>query len=197
MSHATPTGVDRVPDAHFEDRYRAEPDPWRLEHRWYERRKRALTMAALTHERYRRAFEPACGPGLLTELLAERCDELLAVDVAPTAVSTAVSRVADRPHVAVETMAVPDVWPAGRFDLIVLSEVGYYLAPDALVHLRNMVVASLADAGELLAVHYRPDAGEHRSNGDVVHDVLCAARGLIRVASHVDELFRIDVLRIS
>ena len=62
-------------------------------------------------------------------------------------------RGAARPHVAVETMAVPDVWPAGRFDLIVLSEVGYYLAPGALVHLRDMVVASLADEGELLSRH--------------------------------------------
>jgi SAM-dependent methyltransferase len=197
VSDATPGAVDRVPDAHFEERYRADQDPWRLEHRWYERRKRALTMAALTRERYRRAFEPACGPGLLTALLAQRCDEVLAVDVAPSAVRVAARRLARHPHVTVGAMAVPDAWPSGHFDLVVLSEVGYYLAPDALVDLRDAAVAGLTDGGELLAVHYRPDADEHRTNGDDVHDVLRAADGLTRVAWHVDELFRIDVLRAS
>lgn len=105
--------AQRVPDAHFERRYRAAAEPWRLEDRWYEPRKRALSMACLTRPRYRRAFEPGCGPGLLTELLADRCDELLAVDASATAVSGAACRVSGLAHVSVRVMAVPDAWPVG------------------------------------------------------------------------------------
>ena len=35
-------------------------DPWRAGS-WYERRKRAVVLASLPRERYRRAFEPGCG----------------------------------------------------------------------------------------------------------------------------------------
>lgn len=183
----------RVPDAHFEERYRADPDPWQLEHRWYERRKRALTVAALSRPRYRRAFEPGCALGLLTELLADRCDELLAVDAAATAVASAARRVADRTHVRVEVLAVPDAWPDGRFDLIVLSELGYYLPTSGIEALRDGALAHLADDGELLAVHYRPHAAEHRTTGDDVHRVLRAAPQLDHVAGHVEDLFLLDV----
>lgn len=188
-------GGDRVPDAHFERRYQADPDPWRLEHRWYERRKRALTIAALTRRRYRRTFEPGCGLGLLTELLATRCDELVAADAASTAVAAAARRVADRPNVRLEVMAVPDAWPEGLFDLIVLSELGYYLERSGVAALGDMVAARLTADGELLAVHYRPDTGEHRTNGDVVHELLGAARGLTRIVHHVEEQFLLDVFR--
>lgn len=189
------SGAVRVPDAHFEARYRADADPWRLEGRWYERRKRALTVASLTQPRYRRALEPGCALGLLTELLAARCDEVVAVDAAPTAVAAATRRVADQSHVRVDVMAVPDAWPAGRFDLIVLSEIGYYLPRSGIEALRDTALTHLDDDGELLAVHYRPDADEHVTNGDIVHEVLRAASGLLRVAHHAEELFVIDVFR--
>lgn len=184
----------RVPDAHFEGRYRAEADPWKLEERWYERRKRALSMACLSRERYRRAFEPACATGLLTLLLAQRCDELLAVDASPTAVAAARRRTAELAHVRLATMAVPDDWPAGRFDLIVLSEVGYYLDVGTVAELRDLTVASLTDAGEVLAVHYRPAVPEHVIDGDTVHDVLRAATGVRHVLRHVEQHFVVDSL---
>lgn len=187
--HASRT---RVPDAHFEHRYRAETDPWKLEVRWYERRKRALTTACLGRERYRRAFEPACATGLLTLVLAQRCDELLAVDASPTAVAAARRRTADLARVRVATMAVPDDWPAGRFDLIVLSEVGYYLDVRTVAELRDLAIASLTEDGELLAVHYRPAVPEHVIDGDTVHDVLRAAAGVRPVLRHVEEHFLLD-----
>ena len=50
--------------------------------RWYERRKYAITMAMLPLPRYRHAYEPGCSVGVLTELLAARCDHVTATDVA-------------------------------------------------------------------------------------------------------------------
>lgn len=193
-AHSGDPAGGRVPDAHFERRYRADPDPWRLRDRWYEQRKRALTVAALTRPRYRRAFEPACALGLLTELLAARCDEVVAVDASATAVAATAERLAHLTNVSVAAMSVPDQWPDGSFDLIVLSEVGYYLDATAIAALRDAAVARLTTDGDLIAVHYRPDVPEHRTNGDLVHEVLHASPRLRGVLHHVEDLFRLDVL---
>lgn len=188
------TGPERVPDIHFERRYRREGDPWQLEHPWYERRKRAITLACLGRDRYRRAFEPACGPGLLTASLAERCDALVATDPATTAVDTTRRRLAAAPHVRVDRGAVPDDWPPGRFDLVVLSEVGYYLSPAALEIVIDRARGCLdRDDGELIAVHYRPPSDEHLLDGDGVHARLAAAPGLRRAVRHVEQRFVLEV----
>ena len=42
-------------------------------------------LAALPRPRFRRAFEPGCATGLLTEALARRCDQVVAWDVAEAA----------------------------------------------------------------------------------------------------------------
>ena len=54
---------------YFEAMYRESQDPWSLSTRWYERRKYALTVAALPRARYRSAFEPGCSVGELSALL--------------------------------------------------------------------------------------------------------------------------------
>ena len=60
---------------YFRDMYAASPDPYGLAERWYEARKYALSLALLPRERYGAAFEPGCSIGVLTALLAPRCDQ--------------------------------------------------------------------------------------------------------------------------
>ncbi len=178
----------------FRDAYRGDADPWRLATRWYERRKYALTLAALTRPRYRSAFEPGCSVGVLTEQLADRCDRLLAWDLDPTARAQARARVADRPTAAVACGRVPGDWPAARFDLVVLSEVGYYLDPPDLARLVRRAHDCLEPGGEVVAVHWRHPVPEYPTTGDAVHDALLAHPGLHRLAGHVEDDFRLDVL---
>ena len=75
-----------VPREHFDVLYEGSSDPWDLRSAWYERRKYAITVAALPRERYRSGLEPGCSIGELTRLLAARCDRLLAFDFAESAV---------------------------------------------------------------------------------------------------------------
>ena len=120
----------RLPDAYFDRMYAGTDDPWQLSTRWYEQRKYAITLALLPHRRYRHAFEPGCSIGALTELLAQRCDQVTAVDVADAALRTADARLRDaglRDQVTLERSSLDDAWPPGPFDLLVLSEVAYYL----------------------------------------------------------------------
>ncbi|ATB42202.1 methyltransferase [Cystobacter fuscus] len=116
-----------VPMAHFERMYADSEDPWEYRRRWYERRKRALTLAMLPHARYARAFEPGCSIGELSAELAARCDALLVGDGSEAAVRVARRRLAPWPHVRVEQRLLPDSWPEGTFELVVLGEFGYYL----------------------------------------------------------------------
>ena len=106
---------------YFDAVYEAASDPWGFEDRWYEQRKYAISLALLPERRYRSAFEPGCSIGVLTAMLAGRCDRLLSCDVAEAAVRAAAGRTADLPQVRVERREVPRQWPAGRFDLVVFS----------------------------------------------------------------------------
>ncbi|MFB9235498.1 class I SAM-dependent DNA methyltransferase [Plantactinospora siamensis] len=182
-----------LPVGYFDAMYAASPDPWGFTSRWYERRKYALTLAALPRPRYAAAFEPGCSIGVLTEQLAARCDRLLSVDLAEQAVATAAERVAGCPHVRVRPGRMPQDWPDEDFDLIVLSEVGYYLGDADLDTLLDRAVASLRPGGDLVAVHWRHPVADYPQRGDEVHERLDRVPGLARLVRHEEADFRLDV----
>lgn len=173
-----------LPRASFQAMFEASDDPWGFRSRWYEARKRALTLACLPLPRYRRGFEPGCANGELLAALGTRCDALLGSEGVPEAAALARSRVADQPHVQVEVGWVPEDWPAGRFDLIVVSELGYYLDGAQLDALAEKARVALGDNGCLLACHWRHPIAGCASNGDRVHQRLHAALGLTRLVQH-------------
>jgi SAM-dependent methyltransferase len=181
-----------VDAGYFRDRYAASPDPYGLAERWYEARKYAITVALLPRQRYGAAFEPGCSIGVLTALLAARCDRLLACDVVPDAVASARARTVGLPGVRVEQRAVPSEWPPHSFDLIVLSELLYYFDDADLDEVLRLATGSLSPGGHLLAVHWRHPA-PHPRTGDEVHMQLAAHAGLARLAHYRDVDFTAEV----
>ena len=143
-----------TPAERFDALHRADPDPWGFRTRWYEARKRAVLLACLPHRRYRCAYEPGCSNGELSAALAERCDRVLASDVAGSAVAQARARTAALDNVVVEQHDVPRDWPVGSFDLIVVSEIAYFLTPGALDRLVSRAVRSLDPGGVVVACHW-------------------------------------------
>lgn len=182
-----------TPSAYFEAMYAGSPDPWSLAQRWYEKRKYALTVAALPRLRYRSAFEPGCSVGVLTEQLAVRCDALLSADRVAAAVATTRQRVGSAGNVTVEQRELPEQWPDGTFDLIVLSEVAYYLDSPGCDRLLDLAVASLEPGGDLIAVHWRPQVAEHALTGDAVHDALRSHSELAQLCQHTEDDFLLEV----
>ena len=87
--------------------YQAASDPWGFEDRWYEQRKYAISLALLPERRYRHAFEPGCSIGVLSRMLAGRCDRLLSCDGAEAAARAAAGRTRDLPQVLVERRQIP------------------------------------------------------------------------------------------
>ncbi len=185
---------------HFERLYRADADPWRVATAWYERRKRGLLLAALGLERYRHVFEPGCGAGELTRCLARRAGRVCAVDVAPAAAARCRERLAAEGlgNVDVRVLDLPAQWPLappGGFDLIVVSEIAYYLDDRALVRFLRNADASLADGGEIVACHWRPDFDDRLQPTDALHGALGALPGLVLRAHHEEPEFRLDLWR--
>ena len=180
-----------VPASYFDALYSRRDDPWGFESRWYEWRKRALTMASLPRERYETALEIGCSLGLLTVQLAARCDSVLAVDIARAAVDAARVRTAGL-RVRVEHADVAEGLPAGDFELVVLSEVGYYFASDGLTRLLDEIESRLTANGTLVACHWRHPVDDYPLSGDAVHTAI-ADLGLTRVVSHLEEDFVLEV----
>ncbi|MFE2526960.1 class I SAM-dependent methyltransferase [Streptomyces sp. NPDC059382] len=173
--------------------YRHTEDPWHLAERWYERRKYDLTVAVLPQERYRRAFEPACSVGELTHRLADRCDSVLACDRVASAVETARRRNGGNPHVDIRQMTVPAQWPEGTFDLVVLSELLYYLDEPTVRTLLDHVLAALEPGGTLVTVHWNHAVPEHLSNGSDIARSLDGTPGLRLLADHREDDFVLQI----
>ena len=106
---------------------------------------------------------------MLTRILAGRSDALLSCDVAAAAVRAAARRTADLLHVQVEQREIPRGWPAGRFDLIVFSEILYYFGDHDLEQVLTNAVSALEPEGTLLAVHWRHPVADYPRSGDDVH----------------------------
>jgi LmbE family N-acetylglucosaminyl deacetylase len=174
---------------YFERIYERREDPWGYVDRWYEQRKRAATLGALPSEHYECALEIGCSIGVLTEQLAERCAELVAVDVSARAVERARERVGDRARIA--QLDATASLPEGPFDLIVLSEVGYYFG-DALDDVLARTVDALAPSGDLVACHWRHPVEDYPLSGDDVHARL-DAWGLTRLVRHEEADFLLEV----
>jgi SAM-dependent methyltransferase len=181
----------KISGEYFDRMYAAADDPWELASRWYEQRKYAITMAMLPQRRYRHAFEPGCSIGVLTELLTQRCDHVTAVDVADAALQTAATRVAAGATFA--RGALDEPWPAGAFDLVVVSEVGYYLVADQLTDVVAREIPRLGQGATVLAAHWRHPVADYPLAGDEVHEILCAAPGLTRLGRYRDDDVVIDV----
>ncbi|WP_329579326.1 nodulation S family protein [Kitasatospora sp. NBC_01250] len=182
-----------TPGTYFTRMYADHDDPWQLAERWYEQRKYALTLAALPEPVYRSAFEPGCSVGVLSAMLADRCQALLSCDREERALAQARVRLAQLPHVQVEHRLLPDDWPAKSFDLIVLSELLYYFTTAATADILDRAVHSLEPGGTVLLVHWRHPVADHARSAEAVHDQARSHPALVRIAAHTEPDFLLDV----
>ncbi len=185
-----------APQNLFDPLFARGPDPWHFEGSWYEARKRDLLLASLPRQRYAAAFEPGCAGGFLSEHLAQRCDRLLAWDGAQRAVDYATHRLKTYVHAEAAHGWVPDQWPAGEFDLIVLSELLYYMPEHDIGRLAQRCRATLLSSGPSAAVvacHWLHPFEGFPLGGAKVHEILHHHLQIPRMAQWRDADFCLDV----
>jgi len=120
--------IDRTARDFFE-RLWTQGDPWELESSEFEQQRLARLLATLDGRRYQRALEIGCGRGAFTRHLARIADHIVALDIAPTAI-TAARTIAVGPGIAdfrLANIMQYDVRAEGPWDLVVMSETIYYL----------------------------------------------------------------------
>jgi SAM-dependent methyltransferase len=182
---------------YFDDVYNANEDPWNFASSDYEAAKYAATVAALPDKNYRSAFEIGCSIGVLTEKLAAFCQSLLAIDVNEKALNQASARCADLPNVRFRKMVVPNEFPDENFDLIIVSEVGYYLSAADWKRAGAQVISRLDSSGVVILVHWTHFVADYPQTGDAVHDSFAelGAGKLKHLGSKRTDDYRLDVWR--
>ncbi|WP_439534014.1 SAM-dependent methyltransferase [Polymorphobacter sp.] len=191
-----------LPSAYFDALYDRHPDPWGFETSEYEAGKYAATLAALSRPRYRSALEVGCSIGVLTEALAPYCDRLLGIDVAESALKVARERVGHLPHVRLACRSFPgevaaEVSPDG-FDLILLSEVLYYLDASTVTRAARITRAMATPGADVLLVHWLGPTPDYPLTGDAAAqtfiDAIRPHGGVVFQAREPD--YRIDLIRL-
>lgn len=182
----------------FNKMYEQNNDPWDFENSPYEKEKYQATLDILPDDQYENAFEIGCSNGVLSEKLTKCCKRLLAVDASTIAVANAARRLNGYPGVEVREMTIPDHFPDERFDLILLSEVGYFLSMEDLTIARDKMIEALTPKGHLLIVHWTPLVEEFPLTGDQVHDLfLESARSEAGLLTHLqartESQYRMDL----
>jgi LmbE family N-acetylglucosaminyl deacetylase/SAM-dependent methyltransferase len=191
LAAAAPPAAASRSRASFDAHYDRKPEGWDFEGSWYEQRKRAVTLAALPRRRWRSALELGCATGVLTAALTERADAVLGTDISSAPLGRARRRA---PAARFVQAALPAEWPSGRWDLVVMSEVGYYLSPADLDTTIDHVLSSLDDDGVLLACHWRHPDDDAVTDGDRVDAHLAARWPRPALVRHVEEDFVLSVL---
>lgn len=179
--------------AYFDSLFDGNDDPWKFKSRWYEQRKRAVTLECLPERRYESAYEPGCANGELSAVLAQRCDRLMVSDGSAKAVALARQRLALLPHVDVRQSWVPAQWPDEAFDLVVISELGYFLSATDLSLLASKTRLSLRVGGSVLACHWRWKSDDCEFAGDEVNRRIGEGLALPKLLHLQDADFVIDV----
>ena len=151
----------------FDALYTRTPDPWGMETSAYEAAKYDATLAALGERRFRSGLEVGCSIGVLSERLAARCERLLGLDVSPVALERAKRRV---PAVRFLRAEVPDDWPTDRYDLVVLSEVLYFLSAAEVAAMACLVARDLAGGGTAVVVNWTGE-NDRPLDGDAAADL--------------------------
>lgn len=181
--------------AHFERLYAASDDPWHFRDSAYEREKYDATMAALPARIFQNGLEAGCSIGELTARLAQRCRCLLGIDIVEAPLRAARARCTGMKHVSFRQMAIPADWPPGQFDLIVLSEVLYFLAADDLRATAARVRASLAARGVVLLVNWLGATGDPGTGDEAAEAFIAATAPELRLTfQQLQTQYRIDLL---
>lgn len=187
----------------FWNGYFATEDPWNYGSS-YEQEKYERQLEILPAGPIGRALELACAEGHFTRQLAPHLGHLTATDISAIAIERARARCSDQPNVEFGVLDFcADTLP-GEMDLIVCSEVLYYL--DDLAELRRIakkIVEALAPGGSFINAHAfvlrdnleRTGFDWNTFGAQAISETLAATEGLVLDRSIQTELYRIDRFR--
>jgi SAM-dependent methyltransferase len=180
--------------AEFDRRYLTEGDPWGYRSSEYERVKYEATLAACGPGPFRSALELGASIGVFSARLAPNCLQLTTLDFSSVAVRAARRELRRFGHVEVRVGEIPRAIDDRPRDLIVASEILYYLEAPALVQTLTRLERCLAPGGRLVLVHWRLDGPERPFSARQVHDCVRSLPWLAQVDDRSSSDYLLHVL---
>jgi SAM-dependent methyltransferase len=180
---------------YFDDLYKADPDPWHFATSLYERDKYAATLETLKGRTFFSALEVGCSIGILTRQLAAHCRSLVAVDISDLAIARAFQNCRGLPHVSLRKAHIPSEWPDGVFDLILFSEILYFLNPEDIRRTAKCCIKSLIRDGLVLLINWTGETDYPCAGDEAVAHFASAVKQRLRPILHRRQSkYRIDLL---
>lgn len=181
-------------NTYFVKVYTENLDPWNLENSEYEREKYLKTIESLPKKKYHKALEIGCSIGVLSKLLAERSDELLSIDLNEIALASAKERLSDQSNITLKIGSIPNDLPNEMFDLVVMSEVGYFLNMDDLMKAKDEIKLRMMDDADLILVHWTHEVLDFPLSGDQVNECFLADKDFRLITNYRSPDYRLEVL---
>ena len=170
------------------------PDPWDVDTSPYEREKYDRTLATIPTPHPARTLEIGCSIGAQTARLAERTDRLLSLDISAEAIARASQRCGHLAHVTLRRARIPQDWPSGLFDLIVMSEMLYFLDRADVAATARLATGSLARQGAILLVNWTGHT-DSPTTGDEAAELFVGTAKFLRHSGSRQTDYRIDLLQ--
>ena len=145
----------------FENLFQSNPDPWDYESSPFEAHKRSVLLKHIGLSPRGRVLELACANWVTTRALMKVGLRVAALDGSSTAIAQARTRLGHIRRLRLLHANLPEGLPKERFDLIVVSEIVYYLGSIAARRLAASVADRVAPGGRVVVLHHHlnfPDA---------------------------------------
>lgn len=155
---------------HLQALYADTSDPWGFAHSAYEQEKFAATRRALFRPHYKSTFELGCGNGQLAKHLVDLCESYTGMDAVAVAAEAAREAV---PTASFIHDFYPCQLPDDYFDLLILSEILYFLGHDSLRKLASDIATSWPQA-EVLCVSWLGET-DHDLQGEEALEIFTSA----------------------
>ncbi len=174
---------------HLNRLYAHTDDPWNFDHSPYEQAKFIATRNALMRAQYACALEIGCGNGALAAHIAPLCAHYTGIDAVERAVHAARGKV---PTAQFDVGCYPCPLPDKDYDLVILSEILYFLTPGAIAQLAR-VIAERAPRAEVICTTYLGDTEQALQGAEALTLFRKAMRPHLDLVRVVDTgTYRID-----
>ncbi len=193
----------RVEEKHHWDAVFAKEDPWDYTNA-YEQQKYRYTLEMIPEGSCARVLELGCAEGLFTKMLSEKAGDILAVDISERALERATRACAGLENVRFEQHDIAQGVHAGKFDLIICSEILYYLRDRYAVEaFASQVKEALPVGGYILMAHANMVSDDRSQTGfdfneigaKFIGETFSSEPGFEFIRELQTELYRVQLLR--
>ncbi len=191
-------------ESEYWDRVFARSDPWNYSGSPYEQTKYRHTLEMMPDSSIGRAAELGCAEGIFTTMVAPLVDRLLAVDISNVALDRAKARCLENRNVTFAQHDISDGMIGADYDLVICSEILYYLRDSAaLERFACQVRESVKPGGHLLMTHPNMVSDDNSTTGfdfneigaGTIGTIFSSCPGFEFVRELRTELYRVQLFR--